>query len=100
MDAQEPAQEPFSKFIRQGKITGWWFLVIGSILCLSTVPPVFSPHATVMVDGVPTDDFATKLWVAVFAGSFPVVGAFLAFIPKRTMQRGLVAVSRFMHAGV
>ena len=93
MDTSDLA--PFAKFIRQGKITGWWFLVGGSVCCLSAIPPVFNPPAPILVNGIPTNDFTTKLGVATFVASFPVVGALLAFTPKHAMQKGLIAIIRF-----
>ena len=99
MNTQELIPAAVIKLTKQLKITGWWFMILGSILCFFAVPPVFDPHATVMFKGVPADDFITKLVPAIFVSSSTVMEYFFSFVPRR-MQKKLAVISRFINAGL
>ena len=77
------------------KLVGWWFLLIGSIVCIQPVYVVFRPDATISVNGVPTHSLPTKLGVALFAIMFPLIGNVLALTPRITMQKRIVSFGRW-----
>jgi hypothetical protein len=82
------------------RFVGWWFLVLSSIVCIYQIAILFDAKATIRVNGVPTNDFVTKLAFAAFFLIFPVLGGFCAFTSKKKMQGLLAAFDRWAKAYV
>ena len=98
MNAQEPPPTHLDNLVVRFKIVGWLFLVGGSLLCVDNIYREFHPAAP--VGNVPPPDLASHVGSGWILLGFPVVGAFLTFIPKQTLWKGLDAFNRFMSAGV
>ena len=56
---------------------------------------LFDPNAEMLVDGVPTKSFSTKLGTAVFLSVPLVLGALLAFTPRKRMEQAFDTFNRF-----
>lgn len=67
MSTEEKLSLRIERLAGSFKFIGWWFLFIGSIVCIQPVYVLFHPDATISVNGVPANDFATKLGVTAFA---------------------------------
>jgi hypothetical protein len=95
MNSEEKVPPHIVRLAKRFRFTGWWFLLLGTPMCIYQIAILFNPEATIPVNGVPTKDFVTKLSVAAFVSIFPVIGAILAITPKKLMQGKLVSFDRW-----
>ena len=74
--------------MRRGyRFAGWWFIAIGVFMLLAAVRLYLDPNGEITYNGVVTTDPELKRNVVLFVSIFPIVGAVLAFLPKRQFRK-------------
>jgi len=68
------------------RIMGWSFFIGGSFAFIYFLLALKNPTAVIVVNGTETSDPHTKLMAVLFAAIFPLVGAVLAFTPRRLAE--------------
>jgi hypothetical protein len=74
--------------MRRGyRIIGWWFIAIGGFMLLITLRLYMDPNGEITYNGVATTSPDLKLNAVLFTSMFPIIGAVLAFLPKRLFRK-------------
>jgi len=68
------------------RILGWCFLTVGGAMCIGFFFTAFNPTGKITINGVPTYDLHAKLKAAIFTIIFPLLGAFLALLPREKLE--------------
>ena len=66
---------------------GWWFIAIGGFMLLMAVGLYLDPIGEITYNGVVTTDPELKRNAVLLVSIFPIVGAVLAFLPKRLFRK-------------
>ena len=66
---------------------GWWFIALGGFMLLTMVRLYLDPNGEITYNGVVTTDPELKHNTVLFVSIFPIVGAVLAFLPKRQFRK-------------
>jgi hypothetical protein len=76
------------------RIIGWWFIVLGGFMCLTFGNLMLDPEGVINYNGANTTSFEVKQNAFLFTVIFPVIGAILAFCPKRRLTKLLIWQAR------
>ena len=96
MNTEEAIPPHIPKIAQSFRITGWWFLILGSLICIQPIAILFDPNATMNVNGVPTKEFGVKIGTAAMLFFFgPVLGGIFALSPRKKLEAAIAAFDRF-----
>jgi hypothetical protein len=63
------------------------WVLIGGVLLVAFIPPVFDSAATINYNGKHTAAFGPKISVVIFLGCFVAAGLFFLLVPSRLFDR-------------
>lgn len=75
------------RFRKSMRFVGGWFIVLGGFMLYQFVGILLDPEAAITYNGVPTNDYSIKLNVAIFVGSFVLMGIVAAFAPTKILNK-------------
>lgn len=76
------------------RLVGWWFIAIGGFLCFTFGNLMLDPEGVINYNGVDTTSYEIKRNAFLFTAMFPIIGAIVAFFPKRRLTKLLIWQAR------
>jgi hypothetical protein len=91
MLSKQPNNLPVLPMLRSFRILGWGFVIIGNFAFVHSLLAFRDPTAVIVVNHGETSDPHTKLVIMLTTAAFPLIGAILAFTPRRHAEKFLAA---------